>query len=253
MQSSQAIDMSAFSALAGFDGDEGDIVQNQQRKAADDAAALEQEAEAAKLRFSELRAQGTSNWADDDDEEFFSSPVRRMSGDRRASDSIDSADGLPLVDLEALDDAKVSRKERKGKDAAKVKEEEELDALLAGLNTDAKEAAPAEGGLSKAAAKRAKKKAREAEGASKAEEAPAPEVAAAEQTNGEEETATAGKSAEEVKAMLKARAEAGKKKKSGGKGGSAAAVAAAAAAAESKARSGTKKKKDKSHYNQQPA
>ena len=251
MQSSQAIDMSAFSALAGFDGDEGDIVQNQQRKAADDAAALEQEAEAAKLRFSELRAQGTSNWADDDDEEFFSSPVRRMSGDRRASDSIDSADGLPLVDLDALEDVKVSRKERKGRDAAKVKEEEELDALLAGLNTDAKEAAPAEGGLSKAAAKRAKKKAREAEGASKAEDAP--EVAAAEQTNGEEEIATAGKSPEEVKAMLKARAESGKKKKGGGKGGSAAAVAAAAAAAESKARSGTKKKKDKSHYNQQPA
>ena len=58
-----------------------------------------------------------------------------------------------------------------------------------------------------------------------------------------------GKSAEDVKKLLQARAEAAKKKKAAKSQSSAAAIAAA----EAKSRgSGKPKKKDKSHYNQQP-
>lgn len=75
---------------------------------------------------------------------------------------------------------------------------------------------------------------------------PADDEAAEDSTEGGD---TVGKTPEEVKALLKARAAAaaGKKK---GKGSSS---ATAAASAESKARAANaKKKKDKSHYNQQP-
>lgn len=69
----------------------------------------------------------------------------------------------------------------------------------------------------------------------------------------DQEASDAGKSAEEIREKLKARAEAAKKKKGASKG-TPAAAAAAAAAAEAKKRAETgKKKKDKSHYNQQPS
>ena len=71
--------MSAFAALAGFDGgDENEIKEAQRAKAREDQAVRQQEVEAAQRAFADFKAKaGQSNWADDDEEdEFLSLPVR---------------------------------------------------------------------------------------------------------------------------------------------------------------------------------
>merc|ERR1712228_558375 len=98
----------------------------------------------------------------------------------------------------------------------KTEEDSELNSLLAELDATTEKENPV--GMSKAAAKRAKKKAKEADGAAPAssqdaderaekpaESQPEPE---AKEVDAVDDNDTAGKSAEEVKALLKLRAEA---------------------------------------------
>lgn len=145
-------------------------------------------------------------------------------------------------------------KQRRKKPAKKDNELEEVDALLASLESADSKGKNEPAGQSKAALKRAKKK---AEAANKpGAEVSAPAAEAAEAAEAESETGTdgavAGKSPEEVKAMLAAKAAAAKKAKDKKKNSSAAAAAAAAAKAGGAGGGKTKKPKDKSHYNQMP-
>ena len=160
-----------------------------------------------------------------------------------------------------LTEPKRGKKPKNGKVQAEL---EEVDSLLAELeNSDSGKNVEA-GGLSKAAAKRAKKKAKEAGAVADVPAAAAAAAAAAEPEgrNGAGEDAdespgaaadeTAGKSAEEIKVMIKAKAAAAAKKKSSGAKGVAASAQQAAAAAAKERANAKKKKNDKSHYNQTP-
>ena len=68
--------MSAFSALADFDGDQDDIVeQRKQQREAEAEARRAQEAKA-QAKFAQLKAKaGTTSWGDSDDDDMFKSPV----------------------------------------------------------------------------------------------------------------------------------------------------------------------------------
>lgn len=263
--------MSAFAALSGFAGDD-DIKAVQEKRIKDEKEAKEREVEASKVRFDELRTRGTTNWGDsDDDDDFFKSPPKVNAGtaadapqeswsDREEADEADeddeSAEAHANAVLLAAEPDRVYQKSAKEleKEEAKRKEDEELQKLMAGLDTGNKEVKETADGMSKAAAKRAKKKAKEEkEGAppapAEADATPAPANAqtdeapdAAEAVDGE-----GCKSAEEVKQALLARTEALKKKKA--KVEAAKKSSAAAAAADKKK---PKKKQDKSKFNQQP-
>lgn len=278
--------MSAFAALAEFDGDT-DVVEQQREKQREVKALQQREQAQAKIRFEELKNRGVSNWADsdDDDDAFFESAPRMIDGhaggaqweedaaeeqqDENETQELAAASvPAPASSPTNCTDESQPNKKGRNKDAHKKQEDLELDSLLAELDTTTEKENPE--GMSKAAAKRAKKKAKEAAGNAGDCTAPAstqeadvnaekpPKNQPASEGNGKAEDAeiaedaeTAGKSAEEVKALLKARAEAAKKKKASKANASS---AAAAAAAEYKARGGKPpKKKDKSHYNQQPA
>eukprot|EP00308_Calcidiscus_leptoporus_P005133 CAMPEP_0119376840 /NCGR_PEP_ID=MMETSP1334-20130426/41592_1 /TAXON_ID=127549 /ORGANISM="Calcidiscus leptoporus, Strain RCC1130" /LENGTH=263 /DNA_ID=CAMNT_0007395533 /DNA_START=97 /DNA_END=888 /DNA_ORIENTATION=- len=263
--------MSAFAALTGIDGDT-DVAAAALKKKEDADREAEAEAQAARLRFDELKAKGLTNWADsdEDDDAFFSSaPLAGVSKSAQMGDEVEE-------EAEASSDEEVGEEEAEGdvdvdadhtglvgsdgdgngvitapafevqqsrRKKAPKKEEEEIDSLLAELDVAKNKENPHGEGLSKAALKRAKKKAQQAhEVDAQVTEVPA---VAEEEEGGE----TAAKSAEEVRQMMKARAEAAKKKKK-----PAASAAIAAAEAASKARGGKPKtKRDKSHYNQQPA
>mmetsp|Transcript_70863 Transcript_70863/g.117733 ORF Transcript_70863/g.117733 Transcript_70863/m.117733 type:complete len:280 (-) Transcript_70863:23-862(-) len=279
--------MSAFAALAEFDGDT-DVVEQQREKQREVKALQQREQAQAKIRFEELKNRGVSNWADsdDDDDAFFESAPRMNDGhaggaqweeDGAEEEQQDENEThelavalVPAPESSPTNGSEEAQPNKKGrnKDAHKKQEDLELDSLLAELDTTTEKENPE--GMSKAAAKRAKKKAKEAAGNAGDGAAPASTQdadAKAEkpgknppesEDNGKTEDAelsedveTAGKSAEEVKALMKARTEAAKKKKASKANASS---AAAAAAAECKARGGKpSKKKDKSHYNQQPA
>jgi len=166
-------------------------------------------------------------------------------------------------EAERINARKAKKEEKQARELA------ELDSMMAQLNgpTDG----PNGDGVSKAAAKRAKKKAKEAGGAGAAEDGDANGGAAEEGEPaakdpafvslkdagalekveaGDGEASTAGKSPEEIKAMMKAKADAAAKNKKKGKPGGG---AAAAAQAELKARGASgKKKQDKSRFNQMP-
>lgn len=269
--------MSAFAALAGIDGDT-DVAAAALKKREDADREAEAEAQAARLRFDELKAKGLTNWADsdeDDDAFFASAPLARVSKPAPMDDEAEEDEADVLSDTgsegqewvgDADDDADDHVEGMVGRDdgatapvfevqqsrrkKAPKKDEEEIDSLLAELDMAKSKEDPHSEGVSKAALKRAKKKAQQVNGMD-AQEA---DARVAEAPAISEEGAGAGgetstKSAEEVRHLMKARAEAAKKKK---KTAPSAAVAAAEAA--SKARGGKPKaKRDKSHYNQQPA
>ncbi len=82
--------MSAFAALQGAeDGDVEQLVEKKKALLAKEAAKREAEAAAARAAFEDLKAKaGQSNWADDDDDDFYSLPVRYArdaSGEANAS------------------------------------------------------------------------------------------------------------------------------------------------------------------------
>ena len=224
---------SAFAALTGIGDEDADAILEKQRKklekraakkAAEDAAI----AEKARGDFEALKAGlGSGNWADEDEDED-------ADADTRAA----KLNAQPVPTPPPPPPVAEKKKEKK-----KTAEEEEAEALLAAL--DVKEETK-EGGQSKAAAKRAKKKAEEearkkAEGAeatttSAPKEADQKDGAAAEENEAPQEEVAGGEggaplSAEEIKARLKAKAEAAKKK---AKPKTAAEVAAAEAAARPK-------------------
>jgi len=261
--------MSAFAALSGIGGDD-DYAALQKKKVKSEKDAKEREAAASKQRFEDLRNRSATNWGDsDDDEDFFKSPPKCDIAPSGADDA--DADGNESEELSeqeeeeeaaaptiaaAPEPARVYQKSAKEleKEEAKKKKDEELENMMAELHvTKDKENAE---GMSKAAQKRAKKKAAEAATAgapSRTDAGVKPEVATPMKTDAvdaEEDSDAGTKSAEEVKQMLLARAEALKKKKA--KAETAKKASAAAAAAELKARGKAKKKTDKSKFNQQP-
>ena len=82
--------MSAFAALAGFDGgDEKDIAAAHKEQLQKEEANREAEARAAQAAFADFRAKaGQSSWGDDEDEDEFLSlpvlPVRSAPANRTA-------------------------------------------------------------------------------------------------------------------------------------------------------------------------
>mmetsp|Transcript_15783 Transcript_15783/g.47897 ORF Transcript_15783/g.47897 Transcript_15783/m.47897 type:complete len:267 (-) Transcript_15783:785-1585(-) len=265
--------MSGFAALTGFEGDSDDVLAAHKKREADEEKARAAEVEATRARFDKLKASaGATNWADsdEDDDAFFGKPpglggppglqATGDGSDEQESSSDDDSDGdgeqgsTPSVPVSNGAVEVPAPKQRRKKPAKKDNELEEVDALLASLESADSKGKNEPAGQSKAALKRAKKK---AEAANKpGAEVSAPAAEAAEAAEAESETGTdgavAGKSPEEVKAMLAAKAAAAKKAKDKKKNSSAAAAAAAAAKAGGAGGGKTKKPKDKSHYNQMP-
>jgi len=183
--------MSAFAALTGFEGDDEDIVQENKKKVVQEQQARDREAERARINFDALKSKaGTTNWADDSDEDdFFNSGPPLQNGSNESVQAVDEGrveheqdkedededdvQGAPLVQQPPIDGAtseSPSKGSRRNKPSKQQQELEEVDSLLAELDVkDAEKENPE--GMSKAAAKRAKKKAKEADD-SDAEEKP---------------------------------------------------------------------------------
>ncbi len=268
--------MSAFAALTGFDGEQ-DIAAEARKRRLKQIQDEREQKESIKAHLDNVvknGPQGNTNWADDSDDDDFLPPGLRNTikpttadADRLPADAADAAAASTDDDDDDDDDDEsqgggegkaadgpqtievpAKPKRVKAVDAAKLEEQRELDALLAKLDVADDKANGA--GLSKAAAKRARKKA-EATATGGATAAAAAAASSENAPPGDAgEPATANKSPEEVKALLKARAEAAKKAK--GKKGAPASSAAAMAAAEAAKREKKKKAKDKSSYNQIP-
>jgi len=67
--------MSAFSALADFDGDQDDIVEKRKQQREAEAEARRAQEAKAQAKFAQLKAKaGTTSWGDSDDEDMFKSP-----------------------------------------------------------------------------------------------------------------------------------------------------------------------------------
>ena len=76
--------MSAFAALAGFDGGDDDIMKQHQKRQAEEREQRERDVAASQRAFADLKSKaGQSNWADDSDEDddgFLDLPVRYRAG-----------------------------------------------------------------------------------------------------------------------------------------------------------------------------
>ena len=224
---------SAFAALSGADGDDAEAImerkkkklERKRRKAAEAAAAA---AEGAAEEIEKLKAGlGKADWGDmedEDEEEALAKELEALSSGSSSEESSEEEEEAEEAAPVAAVDVSEAVPAKAAPVKEKTKEELEMDALLASLESkDEPKDGSGAGGMSKAAAKRAKKKAAAAAGG-EAAAAPAAEPAAGEEA--------APKSAEEIKKMMAAKAaaaKAGKKKNNSAAEATAAALKAAKA------------------------
>ncbi|KAL1495359.1 hypothetical protein AB1Y20_016728 [Prymnesium parvum] len=245
--------LGGFAALAGFDDGDSEAILEKQRLKAERKAAKKAEEEAkqyaaAAASFEALKAStGGGNWGDEEEEEELV-PVAPPEEESESEEEEEAEEAAAEV-ASAAQTASEPAKDRRGKKKEKKEDEEvaAVDQLLAQLEAGTDEKDTGEGGMSKAAAKRAKKKAEEEARKKEAASKEATEAARSEENAAPEDGENgAPKSAEEIRELMKARAEAAKKKMESKK---APPSAAALAAAEAKKREAEgKKKKDKKTY-----
>jgi len=218
--------MRAATASTGNSGNwaDGEAEEEQEKKAEEDARKeLENEAD-----------------SDDSDKEEPVEPSAAAGGDSAAEkmnakrNKMLSAGFAPAV---RSPPAPVVQSNKKKEKKGPAPEDEEIDALLAKLEGDGESGEDQPKEMSKAAARRAKKKASASDNPDEGSKAPAEKAAATGETEDAAEEDTAPKSAEEVRAIMKVKADALKTKNAKKVSG-----AVATAAAEAKARDADKKK-----------
>ena len=252
--------LSAFAALSGVDDDDPEAIlakkaAKKAKKLAKLAAAEEAAVAKSEKSFEALKAGLKGDWGDEEDEEDegHAPDAAEEEEDESTDDSSEEeeeeeeeeAEAAPSSAPAAVDVTDAAPEKPK----EKTKEELEVEALLAALDEPkAGGGADEPKGMSKAAAKRAKKKAaaagEAAPAAGAAGDSNAAEGAASEQNGAEnagENADAAPKSAEDIKKLLAAKA-AAKKKKDGSSSSAAAAILAEAKAREAAA-GGKKKQK----------